>query len=168
MIRLETERLWLTPIAVADAAEMSRVLADPALYAFTGGAPEAEAALAVRYARWVAGPTEAGQRWVNLVVRERSTGQAAGYVQATVEAPEADLAWVIGAPWQRRGYAVEATRALVSHLARELGVATLRALIRPDHAASQAVARRLGLVRAPAQVRGEDAWVGPARGGVVQ
>jgi hypothetical protein len=39
-------RVVLTPLTVRDAADMVVVLADPALYRWTGGAPPTEAALA--------------------------------------------------------------------------------------------------------------------------
>jgi RimJ/RimL family protein N-acetyltransferase len=155
---IETQRLHLSPIRVADAAEMSRVLADPAMYAFSGDAPETAERLAVRYARWVAGATKPGQTWVNLVVRERATGAAVGYVQATVNPGAADLAWVIGTAWQRKGYATEATLGMVEWLERVHRVQTFRALIRADHAASHGVATRLGLVRTIDEVDGEQVW----------
>ena len=55
---LRTARLDLAPLAVGDAAEMAVVLADPALYAFTGGEPPDPETLARRYGRLVAGPAE--------------------------------------------------------------------------------------------------------------
>jgi RimJ/RimL family protein N-acetyltransferase len=158
--RVETERLLLQPIAVADAEEMASVLGDPRLYAFTGGAPETAAELAVRYARWARGSPEPGQRWVNLIARERAGSAAVGWVQATVESPDADLAWVIGLPWQGRGYATEAMRGLLQLLRAELGVRNIRALIHPAHRASQRVAERLGLVVTAGDVRGEQVWLG--------
>ena len=163
LFHLETLRLQLSPVKVADAGEMSRVLSDPALYAFTGGGPESEAELAKRYARWVAGATQPGQTWVNLIVRERNTGDAVGYVQATVNPELADIAWVIGTPWQRRGYAVEATRALATHVASNFHVTTIRALIKAEHVASQRIAERLGMRVTQDVVRGEQVWLGPAR-----
>jgi RimJ/RimL family protein N-acetyltransferase len=67
-------------------------------------------------------------------------------VQATVldDGRRAEVAWVVGAEFQGRGYAVEAASALVAWL-RERGVAEIRAHIHPGHAASAAVAGRIGL-----------------------
>jgi RimJ/RimL family protein N-acetyltransferase len=162
---IETERLSLAPLTVDDAREMASVLADPALYDFTGGAPETAAQLAIRYQRWVDGPSKPGQIWVNLIVRERASRRAIGYVQATVSPPSADVAWVVGKAWQRRGHATEAARALLDHLARALGVETVRALIAPGHTASEVVAARLGLTCSGELVDGERAWVSSARPG---
>ena len=147
--RLVTERLALDPLRVDDAAELAPLLDDPALHAFTGGAPAGAAELRARFARQVAGRSPDGTaRWLNWVVRLRATGEAAGTVQATV-APEGDrlaaqVAWVIATPHQRRGYAREAAVALVDWLgARGAGVVV--AHVHPAHAASNAVARAAGL-----------------------
>lgn len=157
---VETLRLILTPLTVEDANEMASVLADPCLYAFTGGAPETAEQLAVRYTRWVAGPSKPGHTWLNLIVRDRTSRSAIGYVQATINPRSADIAWVISERWQRRGYATEAARALVEHLARVFHVRTVRALIRPDHTASQLVASRLGMECSSEEVDGEQVWLG--------
>jgi RimJ/RimL family protein N-acetyltransferase len=156
---IETDRLCLTPITVEDATEMASVLADPSLHDFTGGAPETAEQLTVRYRRWVAGPSSPGQIWLNMIVRDRASRSAIGYVQATINPPSADIAWVIGKPWQRKGYATEAAGAMVEHLARVVHVQTLRALILPGHTASQVVASRLGLRCTDEVVDGEQVWL---------
>ena len=156
---IETARLLLSPLRVEDADEMSKVLRDPTMYLFTGGTPETAAQLTARYTRWVAGARKPGQTWINLAVRERASGSAVGYVQATVNPESTDLAWVIGASWQRNGYASEATGALISWLVRAFDVVQFRAMIRADHVASHGVARRVGMVRTLDEVDGEEVWV---------
>ena len=156
MFRLETSRLSLAPLEVADAPEMAKALADPALYLFTGGRPETAAELTMRYERWEHGPSDPAHAWWNLVVRER--GVAIGYVQATVKPPLADMAWVIGTPWQGRGYATEASRALIDAVRETHLVTTIRALILPQHIASQRIATRLGLTRTTELEDGEEVW----------
>ena len=74
----------------------------------------------------------------------RLDGSAIGFVQATVVGELADLAWVVGHSWQGRGYGSEAARAMRDWLAAQ-GVGRFTAHIHPDHAASMAVAERLGL-----------------------
>ena len=70
----------------------------------------------------------------------------------------ADVAWVVGAEFQGRGYAVEAASALVAWL-RERGVGDIRAQIRPGHAASAKVAERIGLVpTGELDDEGEQVW----------
>lgn len=142
-----TARLVLDPLAESDADEMVGVLAAPELYVFIGGEPPTLDGLRARYARWAVGHSPDGsQEWVNWIARRAQDGVAVGTVQATVVdgGGRADVAWVVGAPWQGRGYAVEAASALVAWL-RERGVAEIRATIHPGHAASARVAERIGL-----------------------
>lgn len=47
-------------------------------------------------------------RWHNGIVRLRAERAAVGFVQATITGDTADVAWLIGVPWQRRGIAIEA------------------------------------------------------------
>lgn len=158
--RLRTERLDLVPLDVGAAAEMAVVLSEPALYGFTGGEPPDVATLRDRYARLVVGRSSEGyQTWHNWIVRIAADGSAIGTVQATVAAaePMAEIAWVIGVPWQGRGYASEAATALMAWL-QAGGIATVIAHIRPDHVASASVARRAGLHPTEELEDGERVW----------
>jgi RimJ/RimL family protein N-acetyltransferase len=179
---IATPRLDLVPLDPDHAAEMAGVLADPALYTFTGGAPAGPDALRARYEAQVAGSGDPAVSWFNWVLRVRSDGHLAGYVQATVTAagagpvaasgsgsgPDpaaagdvagdtAELAWVVGTAWQRRGYATEATRALAGWLLSQ-GTSVLVACIHPDHAASAAVAAAAGLASTGEWRDGEIVW----------
>jgi RimJ/RimL family protein N-acetyltransferase len=141
--------LDLEPLRIDHAAEMVGVLADPALYGFIGGRPPAEADLVARYTRQVSRAD-----WLNWIVRERDTGKAIGTVQVTLRPDEAELAWVIATSAQGHGYATEATRAVIENLDADL----LIAHIHPDHAASNAVARHLGLEPTADVKNGEVRW----------
>ena len=155
-----TDRLVMTPLAVADAEAMVEVLADPALYRFTGGVPPTLQELRQRYRRQVAGGSADGdERWFNWVVRRRADDRPVGYLQATVThgGAVAELAWVIGTPWQSQGYVREAMPVMIDRLVAR-GVTELVAHIRPEHAASEAVARGLGLAPTTAEVDGERRW----------
>lgn len=158
---IRTGRLTLLPLEAAHAEEMAGVLGDPALYAFTGGEPLTATALRTRYERMVAGSPNPAVSWWNWVVRLDEEGCLAGTVQATVTAGVAEIAWVIGTPWQRRGIATEATRGLVAWLAAE-GVRTVVAHIHPEHTASAAVAAAVGLAATDVWHDGEVRWQGPA------
>ena len=141
---ISTARLDLIPLSAAHAEEMAEVLSSPSLHTFTGGAPLAPAALRTRYERLVAGSPDPAVSWLNWVIRLRSDARLTGTVQATVTGAEAEIAWVVGAPWQGRGLASEAARGLVSWL-EEQAVPTVVAHIHPDHRASAAVATAAGL-----------------------
>ncbi len=139
---LRTQRLTLTPLAAGDAAEMVEVLSDPSLYEFTGGEPPTLGSLSELYAFQTAGSPREDETWHNWVMR--LGGSAIGYVQATVIADAAEMAWVVGIGWQGRGYAIEAARSMRDWLALR-GATQFTAHIHPDHGASKAVARALGL-----------------------
>lgn len=115
-----TAQISLRPLRVDDAAEMARVLAAPALYTFTGGEPPTEEALAEQYGFQVRGwSPDRSERWINDLIVLEPAGEAVGYVQATVpqDGGPAEVAWVVGAPWQGRGFATTATRLLLERLA---------------------------------------------------
>ena len=125
---------------------MVSVLSDASLYEFTGGEPPDVETLRRRYEAQVAGPDDTSQAWLNWIIRLGGSGAAVGFVQATVAGESADIAWVVGAAWQRNGYAVEAATAMCNWL-RVSGVASLTAHIHPDHLASAGVASACGLRR---------------------
>jgi RimJ/RimL family protein N-acetyltransferase len=149
----------MTPIGPEVAAEMVDVLADPGLYIFIGGDPPALAELEARYLTWAAGPSTPGETWHNWVIRLTDEGQAIGHLQATVidNGRVADIAWVIGTPWQGRGFASEAAKALVAWL-EAAGTTSITAHVHPGHAASGRVAANAGLTMTDAVVDGEIVW----------
>ncbi|HEY5016979.1 MAG TPA: GNAT family N-acetyltransferase [Streptosporangiaceae bacterium] len=159
---LETSRVRLAPVRVADAEEMAIVLGDPRLHEFTGGRPLAVDELRAQYRRWAAAPGWPGEQWLNWVVRLRATGAAVGTVQATVTSRAdgcraAQVAWVIGLPWQGSGFAAEAAAALVTWLT-QAGVTDVTASIAPGHRASERVAARAGLEPTAESADGERVW----------
>lgn len=155
----------LRPLTVADAPTMAEVLADPSLYEFTGGEPPSADELRRRYAVQVRGHSADGsQEWINLLIVHDPGGHPVGYVQATIPRDDTptEVAWVVGRRWQGRGCATRAARLLLDRLAQR-GVRDVVAHIHPDHAASQAVARRLGMVATDVVVDGETRWAGRTR-----
>lgn len=150
----------LRPITIDDVEPMAAVLSGRSLYLFTGGGPPSVSDLERRYTAQVRGASPDGrEKWLNLVVVLGPHRQPIGYVQATIPQDEgpAEIAWVIGEPWQGRGHATRAAQLLVEDL-RSRGVTHLVAHIHPDHVASQAVARRLGMVPTDSVVDGETRW----------
>ena len=153
-------RLILVPLAGEHADEMAVVLADPELYAFTGGSPPTRQELRARYERWIAGSPDPAVSWCNWVIQLRSPQCLAGTVQATISTaddPVAEVAWVVGKPWQGQGIATEAARALIAWL-RLQSVKTVIAHIHPDHRASAAVAAAVGLTPTGQLQEGEVRW----------
>lgn len=138
---------------------MAEVLADPDLYAFIGGAPPPLDELAKRYRAWTAGSPREGEAWHNWVIRLGGDGSAIGHLQATVvdHGSAADIAWVVGTPWQGRGYATEAALALVDWL-ESTGVTRITAHVHPGNVASGRVAANAGLGPTDEVVDGEVVW----------
>ncbi|MGI5337342.1 GNAT family N-acetyltransferase [Streptomyces sp. CA-181903] len=157
---IRTASLELSPLAVEHAEEMAGVLADPALYRFTGGEPSTPEELRARYRRLVAGSPDPAVVWHNRVLRLRDGGRLVGTVQATVTGSRtvAEVAWVVGTPWQGRGLATEAAREWIAWLTGRGGVRTVIAHIHPDHRASAAVAAACGLAPTGELQDGEVRW----------
>jgi RimJ/RimL family protein N-acetyltransferase len=161
---LRTTRLDLEPLRVEHADELAPLLDDPGLHRFTGGAPAGLPELRARYTRQAVGRSPDGsQQWWNWVLRLRDTGVAVGTVQATVTGTDgvrtAEIAWVVAVSYQRQGLATEAARGMVAWLRAE-GVTVVRAHVHPQHVASAAVARAVGLAATDIVVDGETRWEG--------
>jgi RimJ/RimL family protein N-acetyltransferase len=156
---IATGRLSLLPLRPGHAAEMAAVLADPGLHTFIGGAPLGPRDLRSRYERLAAGSPDPAVSWCNWVIQLRGPGCLAGTAQATISAggSTAEVAWVVGTPWQGQGIATEAARALVAWLARR-PVQNVIAHIHPDHRASAAVAAAAGLAPTGQWHDGERRW----------
>jgi RimJ/RimL family protein N-acetyltransferase len=157
---ITTRRLILVPLAAEHACEMAAVLADPQLYTFTGGSPPTRQELCARYERWIAGSPDPTESWCNWVIQLRDPGCLTGTVQATVSTGDeliAEVAWVVGRPWQGRGIATEAAQALIAWLGQQ-SVRTVIAHIHPGHLASAAVAAAAGLTPTDQRHDGEMRW----------
>jgi RimJ/RimL family protein N-acetyltransferase len=158
-----TERLLLESLRVDHAEEMAPLLDDPRLHLFTGGNPPTLAELRTGYEQHLTGRSAAGGRWLNWIVRRREDGVAVGGLEAALTAHGhefvAELAWIIAAQYQGRGYAREGAAAMATWL-RLHGAPVLVADIHRDHEASMAVARALGLSRTKAVADEDIRWAG--------
>ncbi|MBN4047413.1 GNAT family N-acetyltransferase [Acidimicrobiaceae bacterium AH-315-P05] len=158
---LNTERLSLEPLRVEHSDEMAAVLSSPVLYEFTGGHPPTPEELVARYRLQIAGSTRSGEQWHNWIARNAATGEAVGFVQATVVDNSADVAWLIGLEHQRQGFGAEATRAMIAWLERQ-GIDRFSAHIHPRHRASSRLATAIGFgLTESADDDGEEIWVRP-------
>ncbi len=122
----------------------------------TRGAGSRSAALAMAFKR-----IESAQLRGRAVNAPRDESCLTGTVQATVSpsglGPIAEIAWVVGTPWQGRGIATEAARGLVACLDQQ-PVHTVIAHIHPEHRASAAVATAAGLTPTDEWHEGEIPW----------
>ena len=145
----------MLPLKVEYAGEMAKVLSDPELYTFTGGEPPTVDVLEDRYRRQLAGPGRIAEHWLNWVIQHDDV--LIGFVQATITGGTAEIAWVVGTPWQGHGYAKEAAQGLVAWLDAQ-GIERVIAHVHPAHAASAAVTTAAGLHRTDHLDDGEYLW----------
>lgn len=141
------ERVNLEPQLAAHAAELFAVISDPALYEYIdGGAPESEASLRARLLRLESRLSPDGdEHWLNWIVRTKA-GELIGYVQATVTPDHtAEIAYVLGRGWWRRGFGYAACTAMIGELRARYGVTRFTATLDPANAGSVALLRKLGL-----------------------
>ena len=171
MVPLACGGLRLEPLTLAHADELFPLLADPALYRWMDQDPPPSLQhLQGVYARLQArGPGDgSGEVWFNWIVRGPH-GRAAGVVQATllpqegpppgaappdpVQPAEPRTAWVayvLGKAHQGRGWARQATAAMVAHLVRDWGVRRCLAMVEAEHHRSLHLLQALGFVPASA------------------
>ena len=149
----------MVPLVAKHAVDLFPLLSDANLYSYTQEEPPGSiVALRERFHFLESRRSPDGsQAWLNWMVRELKTHEAIGYVQATVGAAGADIAWVVGTDYQRLGYATEASSAMVMWL-RSSGANEVRAKIGPTHFASQRVAAKVGLSQTGEVAEGEEVW----------
>lgn len=147
---LKTERLVLEPLTVAHADAMFDVLAEPELYRHLDYPPPPSLAHVRKvYAQLAAGHSPDGsERWLNWILIGPDRAPM-GFVQATVFEPaSAWVAYVLGSPHWGRGYASEATQAMLACLAEDCGVKQLLASVEAANTRSIALLDRFGFRRA--------------------
>jgi RimJ/RimL family protein N-acetyltransferase len=150
---LETPRLVLREMSLADMDFVAAMLADPQVMRFypkcyTREESETWVRRSLdRYARHDHG------LWLVL---DRAAGQPVGQVGLVVQnlqgVEEKEVGYLIHRPFWRRGFATEAALACRDYAFAALAVERLIALVRPENVPSQGVARKLGMTPAPGTV----------------
>jgi RimJ/RimL family protein N-acetyltransferase len=141
---IETERLVLCPIGLADICELVALHADPEVTRFVGSLDrlQAEERLELAEREW------AERGYGMCAVRDRATERFLGRVGLKYwpQFDETEVGWVLRRDAWGRGYATEAGGACIDWGFRQFTVPYLTAMIRPENGASIRVAQRLGLV----------------------
>jgi ribosomal-protein-alanine N-acetyltransferase len=137
--------LTLEPQTTAHAAELFALLQDPAIYEHENEPPESLEWLRTRFGRLETRRSADGtEHWLNWVVRLPS-GEAAGYVQATITPDRrADIAYVFGSRFWGRGLASEAVRLMIGELVATYAVTRLTAVLKRTNGRSERLLQRLG------------------------
>ncbi|MCG6989661.1 MAG: GNAT family N-acetyltransferase [Gemmatimonadetes bacterium] len=145
LLRIETPRLLLRPFSPADASAVVQLDADPDVIRFMRAPQYPEAEMAEVLSRYAA-HYENGFGMLAGVLKATDTlvGRY-GVQRITVEGiEELEVTYSTRREYRRRGYALEATQAVLEAAWRE-GVPRLVGCIAPDNDRSVRLAERLGL-----------------------
>ncbi len=159
---LETERLILRPLALADAPVIERLAGEWEVARFTGNIPHPYppgTAAAWIKDTWADGA--AGQKLVAAI--ERRQDQAfLGCIELDLTPGEdtATLGYWVGRPFWGVGFTAEAAKVLIQHGFRQLGLARIEAAAMPANRRSIRVQEKLGFTFV-----GQSEDPAPARGG---
>lgn len=154
---LTTTRLTLAPLAPDDAAFMLELLNDPAWLRFIGDRGVRSVDQARAYIETGSVQSFARHGFGSFLVRLTATGTPLGvcglYQRDYLPGPDVGFAFLPSSTG--RGYAHEATAALMAHGRAALGLTRFLAICSPDNAASVKLLGKLGLrldrtIRAPA------------------
>jgi RimJ/RimL family protein N-acetyltransferase len=159
---LFTTRLILEPTRTKHAAPLFTQLQDAQLYTFIPDDPPASLeALQDRYRRWQRRASPDGREiWLNWATRLLASGEWIGTFQATITADhQALLAYMIFAPYQRRGFAQEGCARVIEYLASAYSVKVIAAEIDTRNTSSIALVTSLGF-RLVATTYGADTFKG--------
>ncbi|HEY7935093.1 MAG TPA: GNAT family N-acetyltransferase [Solirubrobacteraceae bacterium] len=142
-MRIQTERLRLRPIGLADIDEFLALHSDPEVTRFVGSLDRPQAVGRIELAQ-----REWAQRGHGMcTVCERATGRFLGRVGLRYwsQFEETEVGWMLHRDAWGHGYATEAARACIDWGFGHLTVPYLTAMIHPENVRSIRVAQRLGL-----------------------
>jgi ribosomal-protein-alanine N-acetyltransferase len=145
-MQIETERLRIRSLKIADAAPLAAVWSDPEVTRHMGGPRDF---VAIR--QGLKEDAQAGdQAVIDLwTVVEKASGQVighCGFLEKDVDdQAEIELIYVFASDVWGKGYATEAALALRDHAFHRLGLRRFIALIEPGNPASARVAEKIGM-----------------------
>jgi RimJ/RimL family protein N-acetyltransferase len=152
MTSLRTDRLVLRRWRDSDLAPWAAMNADPQVREHLGDLLTREQSDA-SVARFEADFDRRGFGW--WAVEVRATGEFIGFagldeLDEDIPFTGVEIGWRLARPAWGRGYATEAARAVLAHAFDTLGLAEVLAVTTAANVRSQAVMRRLGMTRDPA------------------
>jgi RimJ/RimL family protein N-acetyltransferase len=135
----------LEPLEARHAEELFEGLSDPALYRYIPQEPPtSREALRARFARLESRRSPDGHEvWLNWAARLGSSSQPVGLFEATVQGPQARIAYFVFAAHAGRGLGREGMRAVVDELGQG-GVRRVDAMVDTRNLASQRLLVHLG------------------------
>lgn len=143
---LETSRCLVRETMPEDVEEFYRIYREPAVTRYTEEL-YSDIEEEKQYAREYMEAVYAFYGFGIWTIVEKSSGAIIGKVgfeyREGFEDPE--IGFVIGVPWQRKGYAIEVCRAVLDYGWRALDFQRVRALVEPANTASLGLCEKLGL-----------------------
>lgn len=142
---LETERCLIRETSPEDVDAFYEIYQDPSITEFTEGLyPEKEQERA--YIREYTKKVYAFYEFGVWTVLEKSSGSIIGRAGFSYREgyDEPELGFIIGVPWQRRGYAGEVCRAILEYGWNTLQFERVQALVEPENEASLRLCEKLG------------------------
>ena len=151
---LETPRLLLREMALADLDFVAAMLANPEVMRYYPNCYSREEA-----ATWIERQLKRYARHGHglWLVLDKASGQPVGQVGLLIQnvqgVDEKEVAYLIHRPFWRQGFATEAARACRDYAFEVFGRDRVIALIRPENVPSQSVAVKLSMTPEPYRVR---------------
>ncbi len=144
---LETDRCLVRETTVEDVEEFYRIYAEPSITYYMEDLfpdPADEKAYIRNYIKEIYGFYGYGLWTVLRKADHEVIGRAGLSWRQGFDMPE--LGFVIGVPYQRKGYAYEVCEAIAEYGERELGFQEIQALVRKENEASLSLCRKLGFI----------------------
>jgi ribosomal-protein-alanine N-acetyltransferase len=145
---LETRRLFLRPLQLADAPRLAMLAGRREIADTTISIPHPYSEGQAR--KWIAAQSESGGRSIAFAITIRDNTHligVAGLRDVDAEHAQAELGFWIGLEWWRKGYATEAARAVVRYGFEQLKLNRIYAHHMVRNPASGRVLEKLGLKR---------------------
>lgn len=160
MTSLATERLDLRPIRGEDAEEIWPYVSDPEISRYMSWEPHGSLDITRAFIADVCRRMNEGTT-ISWVIREKATGKVCGLVSLiaimrthrALRYDKAELAYWIGTPFQRKGYATEACRAALDYAFGPLALNKVTVAHDTENTASCALIGRLGFRRVGVEYR---------------
>lgn len=138
-------RLLIENLRVEHLAELETHLRHPQVYEHIGGLVSFEDFIRDREnALRGPGAESSSERWLNFLVREQSTKQMVGRLEATLHDSIAEVAFLFDQKQWGKGFASEALAWLHREVQRNYGMVSFWATTAPANARCQALLRRAG------------------------
>ena len=136
---------------------MFELLSDPKIYRYENEPPPSLAWLRTRFQMLESRRSPDGhEQWLNWVIRLGS-GEAAGYVQATVhEDGHAAIAYVLGSRFWDKGIGRTAVSMLIETLRDEYRVSRITAVLKRANERSRLLLEHLGFTSATFEVQADE------------